>query len=160
LLQLFFLKNWVKKIWKPRYGQILNLYLLLQLFWQTETINLAEKQGTSRTFRKSNLDKSCPAIDSDGLPHVGQVCHCLSFSIFSANLQISLQKIWMYLFQRIRPDEPYCSTYDSVTNKTSLFRKKGTEDAYIDSVAVDVKNEKRPLQKVSWKNSLLFSSVL
>jgi DNA-directed RNA polymerase I subunit RPA2 len=54
----------------------------------------------------------------------------------------------MYLFQRIRPDEPYCSTYDSITNKTSLFRKKGTEDAYIDSVAVDVKNAK-PLQKVS-----------
>ncbi|WJX93025.1 DNA-directed RNA polymerase I subunit RPA2 [Trifolium repens] len=90
--------------------------------YQTETINLAEKQGTSRTFRKSNLDKSCPAIDSDGLPHVGQ---------------------------RIRPDEPYCSTYDSITNKTSLFRKKGTEDAYIDSVAVDVKNEKRPLQKAN-----------
>ncbi|PNY04497.1 DNA-directed RNA polymerase i subunit rpa2-like protein [Trifolium pratense] len=87
--------------------------------YQTETVDLAERgsrsEQASRTFRKSNQDKSCPAIDSDGLPHVGQ---------------------------RIRPGEPYCSTYNAITNKTYLFNKKGTEDAYIDSVAVDVKNGK------------------
>ncbi|GAU41872.1 hypothetical protein TSUD_366200 [Trifolium subterraneum] len=92
---------------------------------ETETVDLTERgsrsEKYSRTFQKSNLDKSCPAIDSDGLPHVGQ---------------------------RIRPDESYCSTYNSITNKTSYIKKKGTEDAYIDSVAVDVKKGKH-LRKVS-----------
>lgn len=48
----------------------------------------------------------------------------------------------------IRPDEPYCSSYNEVTNKTFVFKKKGTEPAYIDYVAVDVKNKKH-LRKVS-----------
>lgn len=56
-------------------------------------------------------------------------------------------------FQMIRPDEPYCSSYNEVTNKTFVFKKKGTEPAYIDYVAVDVKNKKH-LRKVSWKHSL------
>ncbi|CAK8540173.1 unnamed protein product [Lathyrus sativus] len=88
--------------------------------YQTETIDLAEQgpatERSSRVFRKSKLDKSsCPSIDSDGLPHVGQM---------------------------IRPDEPYCSSYNEVTNKTFVFKKKGTEPAYIDYVSVDVKNKK------------------
>ncbi|XP_058728826.1 DNA-directed RNA polymerase I subunit 2 isoform X2 [Vicia villosa] len=88
--------------------------------YQTETIDLAGQgpvaERSSRVFRKSNLEKtSCPSIGSDGLPHVGQMIH---------------------------PDEPYCSSYNEVTNKTFVFKKKGTEPAYIDYVAVDTKNKK------------------
>ncbi|XP_073226010.1 DNA-directed RNA polymerase I subunit 2-like isoform X2 [Cicer arietinum] len=93
--------------------------------YQTETIDLTEKGGKSdqsaRVFRKSKLDKPCPSIDSDGLPHVGQM-------------------IW--------PDEPYCSTYNEVTNKTYLFKKKGSEPVYVDYVAVDTKTKKN-LNKVN-----------
>jgi len=72
-----------------------DLDLLLQLFWQTETIDLTELgsqvERSSTIFRKSNLDKGCPSIDSDGLPHVGQVCHCLS-SLFSLNVNFLYKK--------------------------------------------------------------------
>lgn len=88
--------------------------------YQTETIDLTElgsqAERSSTIFRKSNLDKGCHSIDSDGLPHVGQM---------------------------IGPDEPYCSIYNEVTNKTRLIRKKGTEPAYIDCVAVDLKKHRR-----------------
>lgn len=71
------------------------LDLLLQLFWQTETIDLTElgsqAERSSTIFRKSNLDKGCHSIDSDGLPHVGQVCHCLS-SLFSLNVNFLYKK--------------------------------------------------------------------
>ncbi|KHN35264.1 DNA-directed RNA polymerase I subunit RPA2 [Glycine soja] len=94
--------------------------------YQTETIDLTEQGGrldrSSRMFRKSNLEKSaCPSIDSDGLPHVGQM---------------------------IRPDEPYCSIYNEVTSSIHTLKRKGSEAVYVDYVAVDVKNKKH-LQKVN-----------
>lgn len=51
-------------------------------------------------------------------------------------------------FQMIKPDEPYCSVYNEVTNSTQVRKKKGSEPVYVDYVAVDVKNKKQ-LQKVS-----------
>ncbi|QCD85657.1 DNA-directed RNA polymerase I subunit RPA2 [Vigna unguiculata] len=94
--------------------------------YQTETIDLTEQSRksdqSSRMFRKSNVEKSAhPSIDSDGLPHVGQM---------------------------IRPDEPYCSIYNEVTSSTHTFKRKGSEAVYVDYVAVDVKNSKQ-LQKVN-----------
>ncbi|WVZ03207.1 hypothetical protein V8G54_024013 [Vigna mungo] len=94
--------------------------------YQTETIDLTEQSKksdqSSRTFRKSNVEKSAyPSIDSDGLPHVGQM---------------------------IQPDEPYCSIYNEVTSSTRTFKRKGSEAVYVDYVAVDVKNTKH-LQKVN-----------
>ncbi|CAJ1978018.1 unnamed protein product [Sphenostylis stenocarpa] len=94
--------------------------------YQTETIDLTEQRGrsdrSSRIFRKSNVEKSAhPSIDSDGLPHVGQM---------------------------IQPDEPYCSIYNEVTNSMHTFKRKGSEAVYVDYVAVDVKNKKN-LQKVN-----------
>ncbi|XP_020237492.1 DNA-directed RNA polymerase I subunit 2 [Cajanus cajan] len=94
--------------------------------YQTETIDLSEQGArsdrSSRIFRKSNIDKSaCPSIDSDGLPHVGQM---------------------------IRPDEPYCSIYNEVTSSVHTFKRKGSEAVYVDYVAVDVKSKKH-LQKVN-----------
>ncbi|ESW05690.1 hypothetical protein PHAVU_011G201300 [Phaseolus vulgaris] len=94
--------------------------------YQTETIDLTEQRGksdrSSRIFRKSNVEKlGCPSIDSDGLPHVGQM---------------------------IRPDEPYCSIYNEVTSSTQTYKRKGSEAVYVDYVAVDVKNKKH-IQKVN-----------
>ncbi|RDY14792.1 DNA-directed RNA polymerase I subunit 2, partial [Mucuna pruriens] len=94
--------------------------------YQTETIDLTEQGGrserSSRMFRKSNIEKSaCPSLDSDGLPHVGQM---------------------------IGPDEPYCSIYNEVTSSTHTYKRKGSEAVYVDYVAVDVKNKKH-LQKVN-----------
>ncbi|XP_073226787.1 DNA-directed RNA polymerase I subunit 2-like [Cicer arietinum] len=48
----------------------------------------------------------------------------------------------------IWPDEPYCSTYNEVTNKTFLFKKKDSEPVYVDYVAVDTKTKKN-LNKVN-----------
>ncbi|MED6173335.1 DNA-directed RNA polymerase I subunit RPA2 [Stylosanthes scabra] len=96
--------------------------------YQTETIDLTEMGGksrksglTPRMFRRSNVNKFGSALDADGLPHVGQL---------------------------IRPDEPYCSIYNSERNSVQTLRKKGTEPVYVDYVAVDVKN-KKDLQKVN-----------
>ncbi|BAT89332.1 hypothetical protein LR48_Vigan02g260500 [Vigna angularis] len=94
--------------------------------YQTETIDLTEQSKksdqSSRTFRKSNVEKSSyPSIDSDGLPHVGQM---------------------------IQPDEPYCSIYNEVTSSTRTYKRKGSEAVYVDYVAVDVKNTKH-IQKVN-----------
>ncbi|XP_057453596.1 DNA-directed RNA polymerase I subunit 2 isoform X2 [Lotus japonicus] len=91
--------------------------------YQTETVDLTEQGSrsdpSSRMFRKSNIEKS--KLDSDGLPHVGQM---------------------------IRPDEPYCSIYNASTSSTHTLKKKGSEPVYVDYVAVDVKN-KKDLQKVN-----------
>lgn len=94
--------------------------------YQTESIDLDEQRRksdrSSRMFRRSNEGKSaCPHLDSDGLPHVGQM---------------------------IRPDEPYCSIYNEVTSSIQTFKRKGSEAVYVDYVAVDVKNKKN-LQKVN-----------
>ncbi|KAL8495938.1 hypothetical protein ACS0TY_019889 [Phlomoides rotata] len=88
--------------------------------YQTETIDLAEQnirsERTHRSFGRSNLDKSSHhLIDSDGLPYVGQ---------------------------RISLNDPYCSTYNSITSKVTTNKLKGSDHAYIDYVSVDVKNPK------------------
>ncbi|KAK7317376.1 hypothetical protein RJT34_01538 [Clitoria ternatea] len=95
--------------------------------YQTETIDLAEQargsDRSSRMFRRSNIDKSaCPSLDSDGLPHVGQL---------------------------IQPDEPYCSIYNEATSSIRTMKRKGSEPVYVDYVAIDTKNKKHLLQKVS-----------
>ncbi|KAL1817703.1 hypothetical protein ACET3Z_020277 [Daucus carota] len=89
--------------------------------YQTESIDLAEKNSRkTRMFRRDGKSSKL-LIDSDGLPHVGQT---------------------------IRPDEPYCNIYDADTNHTRSQKLKGTEPAIVDYVAVDVKNKKH-LQKVN-----------
>ncbi|XP_010670529.2 DNA-directed RNA polymerase I subunit 2 isoform X2 [Beta vulgaris subsp. vulgaris] len=94
--------------------------------YQTDTVDLTEEGSrsdrTSRTFRRSTLDKSTHSlIDVDGLPYLGQMIH---------------------------PDEPYCSVYDSTTGKFVTRKLKGSEPAVVDYVAVDGKN-KSDLQKVN-----------
>jgi len=54
----------------------------------------------------------------------------------------------VFLFQRINPNDPYCSIYDEITSATKNTILKGSEPVTVDYVAVDVKNKKQ-LQKVS-----------
>ncbi|KAF8389487.1 hypothetical protein HHK36_026182 [Tetracentron sinense] len=94
--------------------------------YQTETIDL-EQSGKSdqalKMFARSNADKSMHSlIDSDGLPYVGQIVH---------------------------PNEPYCSTYNAVTSSTKATTLKGLEPVIVDYVAVDMRNNKKSLQKVN-----------
>ncbi|XP_057807628.1 DNA-directed RNA polymerase I subunit 2 [Salvia miltiorrhiza] len=94
--------------------------------YQTETIDLAEQNikadRSQRSFGRSNLDKSShQLIDSDGLPFVGQ---------------------------RISPGEPYCGIYNEITSTVSTNKLKGSDHAYVDYVAVDVKNKKH-IQKAN-----------
>lgn len=94
-----------------------------QIF-QTESIDLSDQKGKSdrsqRLFRRSNTDKSHHSlIDSDGLPYVGQT---------------------------IKPDEPYYSTYDEIKGATRTAKRKGSEPAIVDYVAID---GKKHLQKVN-----------
>ncbi|KAF7836196.1 DNA-directed RNA polymerase I subunit 2 [Senna tora] len=94
--------------------------------YQTETIDLNDQgrksDRTSKMFRRSNLDKTVSSfLDSDGLPYVGQL---------------------------IKPEEPYCSVYNEVTNSTYTCKRRGSEPVYVDYVSVDVKNKKQ-LQKVN-----------
>ncbi|XP_019055826.1 PREDICTED: DNA-directed RNA polymerase I subunit 2 [Nelumbo nucifera] len=95
--------------------------------YQTETIDLADQSGKSdedlKLFARSNVDKSTHSlIDSDGLPYVGQKVH---------------------------PDEPYCSIYNTVTGTTKATKLKGSEPVIVDYVAVDVRKPKKPMQKVN-----------
>ena len=62
------------------------------------------------------------------------------------------EKILMFDFQMIRPDEPYCSIYNEVTSSIHTLKRKGSEAVYVDYVAADVKNKKH-LQKVSQESS-------
>ncbi|KAF6158224.1 hypothetical protein GIB67_015018 [Kingdonia uniflora] len=94
---------------------------------QVETIDLEDQSRKSdkvlSLFARSNLNKSShSSIDSDGLPHVGQI---------------------------IQPGEPYCSTYNTISSKTKQFWLKGSEPVVVDYVAVDGGNLKKPLQKVN-----------
>lgn len=59
-----------------------------------------------------------------------------------------INQVLSILFQRIKPNEPYCSIYNEITSKVTSNKLKGSDPAYVDYVAVDVKNKKR-LQKVS-----------
>ncbi|RYR44197.1 hypothetical protein Ahy_A08g040569 isoform A [Arachis hypogaea] len=80
--------------------------------YQTETIDLTQMGGrksgkssqTPRMFRRSNINKFGCMLDADGLPHVGQF---------------------------IRPDEPYCSIYNTERSSVQTLRKKGTEPVNI-----------------------------
>ncbi|OMO51312.1 hypothetical protein CCACVL1_29865 [Corchorus capsularis] len=95
-----------------------------QIF-QTETIDLCDSKRMSdqgqRIFKREHSDMSISSfVDSDGLPHVGQVIH---------------------------QDEPYCSTIDQVTNSKYIYRRKGSETVIVDYVAVDTKNKN--LQKAN-----------
>ncbi|KAL6124662.1 hypothetical protein ACLB2K_077174 [Fragaria x ananassa] len=90
---------------------------------QTESVDLSDQKGRSgsqRSFRRSAADKSHHSlIDSDGLPYVGQT---------------------------INPDEPYYSTYDEVKGAIRTTKRKGSEPAIVDYVAID---GKKHLQKVN-----------
>ncbi|KAI3800723.1 hypothetical protein L1987_28817 [Smallanthus sonchifolius] len=94
--------------------------------YQTESIDLADEKMKSESkdmiFKRSNLDKGSHSfIDADGLPYIGQ---------------------------KIKPGEPYYSTYNKVSG-TSLNKKlKGSEAVTVDYVTVDVKNKKQ-LQKAN-----------
>lgn len=61
---------------------------------------------------------------------------------------VLFNRIFAIAFQRISPDEPYCSIYNEVTSSVSVNKLKGSDHAYVDYVAVDVKNRKH-IQKVS-----------
>ncbi|KAK6233604.1 hypothetical protein QUC31_006010 [Theobroma cacao] len=94
--------------------------------YQTETIDLGDDKSKSdrgqRIFKREHSDRSISScLDSDGLPHVGQV---------------------------IRPNEPYCSTINQVTNSKRLYNHKGSETVIVDYVAVDTKSKKH-LQKAN-----------
>ncbi|KAJ0932347.1 putative DNA-directed RNA polymerase [Helianthus annuus] len=89
--------------------------------YQTESIDLADEKAKSdranRIFRRSNQDKvSHSFIDQDGLPYVGQ---------------------------RIKPGEPYFSTYNEVSGASFNQKLKGSEPVTVDYVAVDVKTKKQ-----------------
>lgn len=57
-------------------------------------------------------------------------------------------KLSFLLFQRINPNDPYCGIYNEITSTVSTNKLKGSDHAYVDYVAVDVKSKKH-LQKVS-----------
>ncbi|KAK1420343.1 hypothetical protein QVD17_21860 [Tagetes erecta] len=94
--------------------------------YQTETIDLADDKfksdASSRMFKRENTDKKSHSfIDADGLPYVGQ---------------------------RIKPGEPYYTTYNKVRGNSFSQKLKGSEAVTVDYVAVDVKNKKQ-LQKAN-----------
>ncbi|PIA60123.1 hypothetical protein AQUCO_00400784v1 [Aquilegia coerulea] len=94
--------------------------------YQSETIDLEDKKiGSSdprKIFSRNNSDMSRGTIDSDGLPYVGKIIH---------------------------PDEPYYSTYDTVSGTTYKAKLKGSEPVTVDYVAVDAKNPDKDTQKVN-----------
>ncbi|KAL5720144.1 DNA-directed RNA polymerase [Ranunculus cassubicifolius] len=95
--------------------------------YQLESIDLEDQSGktdpTKKTFHRSVTDKSShSSIDLDGLPYVGKT---------------------------IYPDEPYYSTYDSVTGQVRQVKLKGTEPVTVDYVSIDAKNTNKPPQKVN-----------
>ena len=104
-------------------------------------------------FKRNKDAKSIhSSIDSDGLPYVGQVS-LVPFTLFFHFVG------WLSMFilmdcsiidiQTIHPGEPFCSIYDKTENKWQTNRRKGSEPVIVDYVAVDMKNNKNLLQKVS-----------
>jgi DNA-directed RNA polymerase I subunit RPA2 len=89
--------------------------------YQTENIDLSDQNSRfdsgSKSFRRSTNKAEHFRIDADGLPSVGQ---------------------------KLYPDEPYCSIYDEVTNKTRHMKRKGTDPVIVDFVSVDMKSKKHP----------------
>ncbi|CAD6205427.1 unnamed protein product [Miscanthus lutarioriparius] len=93
--------------------------------YQTECIDLSTKSrdNVPETFAKSVLSRDTrTAIDSDGLPRLGQAVH---------------------------PNEQYYSVHNSLTGVIRPVRLKGTEPAFIDYVAVNGAGSKRGLQKAN-----------
>lgn len=57
---------------------------------------------------------------------------------------------FLLFFQTIQPDDPYCSIYNEDKCKIRFVRRKGSEPAVVDYVALDVKGKNNnPIQKVS-----------
>ncbi|OAY72747.1 DNA-directed RNA polymerase I subunit 2 [Ananas comosus] len=94
--------------------------------YQTETIDLAKKLDRGdrvlEIFARSNDRKMKSSIDSDGLPYIGETIH---------------------------PNEPWYSTYNTLTSVTKPTTLKGSEPVIIDYVAVDGTSSKNYMQKVN-----------
>ncbi|KAJ1294990.1 hypothetical protein BS78_01G188700 [Paspalum vaginatum] len=93
--------------------------------YQTECIDLSTKnrEKVPEIFARSALSRdTSTAIDSDGLPRLGEEVH---------------------------PNEQYYSVYNSLTGAVRPVKLKGTEPAFIDYVAVNGANSKGGLQKAN-----------
>lgn len=93
--------------------------------YQTECIDLSTKnrENVPEIFAKSVLSRdTSTAIDSDGLPRLGEA---------------------------VQPNEQYYSVYNSLTGAVRPVKLKGTEPAFIDSVAVNGANSKGDLQRAN-----------
>jgi len=75
-------------------------------------------------MEKSNDYPNSERIDVDGLPHIGSV---------------------------IKPHEPYCCTFDQVTNSFRNFKLKGDETAFVDQVGVVNNGTKSGLKSINIK---------
>jgi len=93
--------------------------------YQTECIDLSKKnrENVPEIFAKSVLSRDTnTAIDSDGLPRLGQTVH---------------------------PNEQYYSVYNRLTGAIRPVKLKGSEPAYIDYVAVNGASSKGDFQKAN-----------
>ncbi|KAG2537243.1 DNA-directed RNA polymerase I subunit 2-like [Panicum virgatum] len=93
--------------------------------YQTECIDLSKKnrENVPEIFAKSVLSRDTnTAIDSDGLPRLGQTVH---------------------------PNEQYYSVYNRLTGAIRPVKLKGSEPAYIDYVAVNGTSSKGDFQKAN-----------
>ncbi|KAL6045372.1 DNA-directed RNA polymerase subunit beta [Balamuthia mandrillaris] len=89
--------------------------------YKTEIVDLAERDRACKKFvgnplqQKKNAngevitERFCPALDDDGLPHVGQ---------------------------RLHKDDPYYCIVDSTTGEAFVKKFKDKEEAYVDEVRV------------------------
>lgn len=62
-------------------------------------------------------------------------------------MMASTNIVWN-MFQRLNPGDPFCSIYNEITSTVTTNNLKGSEPAYVDNVAVDVKSNE-PIRKVS-----------
>lgn len=75
------------------------------------------------------------------------------FCSLEAGLRVSNALTLIFVkFQTIKPDEPYYSTYDEIKGATRTAKRKGSEPAIVDYVAID---GKKHLQKVSGQPFML-----
>ena len=122
-------------------------------FLQTECIDLSKKnrENVPEIFAKSVLSRDTnTAIDSDGLPRLGQVVICSFYikSYFLVQEQL-LNSFYMYFHgQTVHPNEQYYSVYNRLTGAIRPVKLKGSEPAYIDYVAVNGTSSKGDFQKV------------
>ncbi|KAJ0974432.1 hypothetical protein J5N97_016397 [Dioscorea zingiberensis] len=94
--------------------------------YQTETVNLEKRHDKStrvvEIFARSSEKKMSSSIDSDGLPYVGQ---------------------------KLQPNDPYYSSYNTLTSDIKPTFLKGSEPAIIDYVSIDGTNSKSGMQKAN-----------